>query len=109
MIQKPHNSKTLPKIKSYKNDLAPICFYFDLFTTPDFQIPVMPLPMRVDKVSNGESTYLILPNFEILSELCDKLNLQVNFKLVELRGSLFTICLPDLFIIFYDKLVIRFI
>lgn len=86
MTQKSHNSKHLPKIKSYKKDLAPICFYFDLFTTPNFQIPIMPLPMRVDKVSNGESTYLILPNFEQLSELCDELNLQVNFKLFYLIG-----------------------
>ncbi|KKL99533.1 hypothetical protein LCGC14_1813490, partial [marine sediment metagenome] len=39
------------KLKSYKKDLAPIGFYFDIFATEIFKIPVMPVPMRIDKLT----------------------------------------------------------
>lgn len=74
--------KSLPvKLKSFKDDIAPIGFYFDLFCIEPFKIPILPLPMRIDKLSNGEPTLFIILDFGKLDALCDKLDLVVNYEL----------------------------
>ncbi|MFW9938517.1 MAG: hypothetical protein ACFFD5_12775 [Candidatus Thorarchaeota archaeon] len=67
------------KLKTFKNDLAPVGFFFDIFTTDLFNIPVLPVPMRIDKVTNGKPTYLVLPDMDNLNPLFEELNLEVNF------------------------------
>lgn len=80
------NRKTLTKLKTFKNDLAPVGFYFDIFSTKIFQIPIMPIPMRIDKLSNGEPTLLITPNLEKLEKVFKKLKLRINFNLFYFIG-----------------------
>ena len=70
----------LTKLKSFKNDIAPIGFYFDIFSTDLFKIPVMPVPMRIDKISNGNACLFILPNVRELNQLGEELGFQINFK-----------------------------
>ena len=40
----------------------------------------MPIPMRIDKVTNGDPTLFILPDFKILGELYNKLNYYLDFE-----------------------------
>ena len=80
------NRKTLTKLKTFKNDLAPVGFYFDIFSTKIFQIPILPIPMRIDKLSNGEPTLLITPNLEKLEKVFKKLKLRINFNLFYFIG-----------------------
>ncbi len=68
------------KLKSFKRDLAPIGFYFDIFASEIFKIPVMPVPMRIDKLTNGDLTLFIFPDLENLNKLLKKLDLTVNVK-----------------------------
>jgi len=70
----------LRKLKSFKNDIAPIGFYFDIFTTDLFSIPIMPIPMRIDKITNGAASLFILPNILELNQLCEDLDIQIDFK-----------------------------
>lgn len=74
------------KLKSFKRDLAPVGFYFDIFTTEIFKIPVMPVPMRIDKLTNGDLTLFILPDIGNLNKLLKKLDLTINFKKFFLLG-----------------------
>ena len=69
-------SKVQYRFKTYKSDAAPFFFFIDifpldlkLFDTP-YSIalaeqiknnPIMPLPMRIDKVFNGENSIIIRP------------------------------------------------
>ena len=63
-------------MKSFKNNIAPILFYFDIFTTEIFEVPVIPVPIRIDKVINGDFTLFIPPNVDglnkIFAQLCKK-------------------------------------
>ncbi|MFX1355803.1 MAG: hypothetical protein ACFFA8_00825 [Promethearchaeota archaeon] len=68
------------KLKTFKNDLAPIGFFFDMFCTDLFNIPVLPVPMRIDKVTNGKPTYLVLPDIDKLIPLFEEYNIEINFK-----------------------------
>jgi len=68
------------KFRTYRSDAAPFFFFIDIFPL-DLKIfdtphaialanhiknnPVMPIPMRVDRVFNGESSILIRPNSPI--------------------------------------------
>lgn len=69
--------KTHFKFKTYKSDASPFFFFIDIFPldlkffdSPHLLAlakhiknnPVMPIPMRVDRVFNGESSILIRPN-----------------------------------------------
>ncbi len=74
------------KLKSFKRDLAPVGFYFDLFATEIFKIPVMPVPMRIDKLTNGDLTLFILPDHGKLNKLLKRLGLTINFKNFFLLG-----------------------
>jgi hypothetical protein len=75
------NSKYLNKLRTHKRDLAPMGFYFDIISTDIFQIPILPIPIRIDKLSNGEPTLLITPNREKLEKVFKKFNLTINFHL----------------------------
>jgi hypothetical protein len=72
--------KSPVKLKSFKRDLAPVGFYFDIFATEIFKIPVMPVPMRIDKLTNGDLTLFILPDIGNLNKMLKKLGLTINFK-----------------------------
>ena len=68
--------KPINKFKTYKFDAAPFFFFIDIFP-PDYSNinkpnmvhlinsignnPIMPLPMRVDRVFNGENSVLLRP------------------------------------------------
>ncbi len=80
------NSKHLSKLRTFKRDLAPMGFYFDIFSTDIFQIPILPIPMRIDKLSNGEPTLFITPNLEKLEKVFKRLNLTINFHLFYITG-----------------------
>ena len=67
------------KIKTFKTDLAPIGFYFDILSTEIFQIPILPIPLRIDKISNGEPTLFIPFNQQKLEKAFKKYNLTINF------------------------------
>lgn len=77
---KPNNTHPI-KLRSFKKDLAPVGFYFDIFSTEIFEIPILPIPMRIDKLSNGEPTLFITPNVEKLDKVCTRLSLNINFNL----------------------------
>lgn len=80
MSPKSFFSRTPAKLKSFKRDLAPIGFYLDIFSTEIFKIPVIPIPMRIDKLTNGEATFFIFPDVDKLNQLFEKLGLVINFK-----------------------------
>jgi hypothetical protein len=61
-------------------------FYFDIFSTDIFQMPILPIPMRIDKLSNGEPTLLITPNQEKLEKMFKRLNLTIDFHLFYRTG-----------------------
>ena len=69
------------KFKTYKSDAAPFFFYIEIypFDSSIFQLPylknliktiennpIVPLPMRIDRVVNGESSVIIRPS-EVIS------------------------------------------
>ena len=68
--------KTVYRFKTFKSDAAPFFFFIDIFPPkPDLwdsiylrvllnaikENPIMPLPMRIDRVINGMSSILIRP------------------------------------------------
>ena len=78
--------KSIHKFKIFKADAAPFFFYIDIFPSDltAFEAeravvlikninknPIMPLPMRVDRVYNGESSILIRPREPITVPLMD--------------------------------------
>lgn len=67
------------KLKSFKNDLAPIGFFLDIFSSELFEIPVMPIPMRIDNLTNGIATFFIIPDFTKLNILLERLDLVFDF------------------------------
>ncbi|MFW9969019.1 MAG: hypothetical protein ACFFDF_02385 [Candidatus Odinarchaeota archaeon] len=85
--------KPINKFKTYKYDAAPFFFYLEVFP-PDLtnfeserdvallkkmvNNPVMPLPMRVDRVFNGEQSLLIRPRNPITVPLMDDLTAIIN-------------------------------
>lgn len=74
------NKKILTKLRSYKKDIAPVGFYFDIFSTEIFEIPILPIPLRIDKLSNGQPTLFLFPNWEKLKKLSNRLKLTINFN-----------------------------
>lgn len=85
--------KPLHKFKIFKSDAAPFFFYIEIFP-PDLSVfksevlknllesiqtnPIMPLPMRVDRVFNGEKSVLIRPREPISFSIMDDLNAIIN-------------------------------
>jgi len=66
------------KIKTYKNDIAPIGFLLDLFPNEVFEIPIFPIPLRIDKVSNGQATLFINLNRDQLNHKLSPLDLEFD-------------------------------
>jgi len=73
-------------MKSFKNDIAPILFYFDVFTTEIFKEPIMPVPIRIDKVINGDLSLFINPNIDKLNEIFAKLDFTLDLKNLFIYG-----------------------
>ncbi|MFX1242413.1 MAG: hypothetical protein ACFFA7_14285 [Promethearchaeota archaeon] len=85
--------KPVNKFKTYKYDAAPFFFYLEIFP-PDLtgfdsdrdvailkkniNNPIMPLPMRVDRVFNGELSVLIRPREPLIFPLMDDLKAIIN-------------------------------
>ena len=67
-------------MKSFKRDISPICFFFDLLPNDYFKVPLMPIPMRIDKVTNGDPTLFILPDYNKLRGLGEKLDFSIDFE-----------------------------
>ncbi|NVM17778.1 MAG: hypothetical protein HWN80_08675 [Candidatus Lokiarchaeota archaeon] len=74
------------KLKVFKNDLAPVGFFFDLIPTKNFKIPIMPVPMRIDKLTNRQPTLFILPDFNSLKNKFQKYHLFIDFEQFFLIG-----------------------
>jgi len=90
MFQK---GKTQYQFKTYKSDASPFFFFIDIFPL-DLKIfdtpyslalakhiknnPVMPLPMRVDRVFNGKSSILIRPNSPVTFPLNESILAIIN-------------------------------
>jgi hypothetical protein len=85
--------KPLHKFQTFKYDAAPFFFYLEVFppdltgfaSDRDVAIlkksitnPVMPLPMRVDRVFNGESSVLIRPRESLIFPVMDDLKAIIN-------------------------------
>ena len=75
-----------PKLKVFHKDIAPVGFYFDIFTTELFQTPILPLPMRIDKLSNGEPTLFIKLDMKKIERISKKFNLCLNLNNFYLMG-----------------------
>ncbi len=85
--------KPINKFKTFKYDAAPFFFYLEVFP-PDLtgfdsdrdvallkktiNNPIMPLPMRVDRVFNGELSVLIRPREPLVFPVMDDLNAIIN-------------------------------
>lgn len=85
--------KPVHKFKIFKSDAAPFFFYIEIFP-PDLTTfksehhknllesikanPIMPLPMRVDRVFNGEKSVLIRPREPISFSLMDDFIATIN-------------------------------
>jgi len=85
--------KPINKFKIFKYDAAPFFFFIDVFP-PEFtnknkpnlvflietlkNNPIMPLPMRVDRVFNGERSILIRPKEPITFPVTDDLTASIN-------------------------------
>ena len=85
--------KPINKFKTFKSDAAPFFFYLDIFPPNPTAFksqktkallesiklnPVMPLPMRVDRVFNGEKSVLIRPREPISFLFMDNLVATIN-------------------------------
>lgn len=81
-----YKSNSIVKLRSYKNDIAPVGFYFDFFPTDLFKIPILPIPLRIDKLTNGEPTLFIPPDVQKMENVCEKLGLIINYKLFYLTA-----------------------
>ena len=83
----------LTKFKTYKSDAAPFFFFIDIFPLENSVLPqtrlsalvdsiknnpIMPLPMRVDRVFNGESSVLIRPREIIFFPVTDECIALIN-------------------------------
>jgi len=63
-----------------KNDLAPVGFFFDLFSSELFKIPILPIPLRIDRLFNMQPIYIIRPDFVKILNFLEKNSKTLNFK-----------------------------
>ncbi|MFX1311648.1 MAG: hypothetical protein ACFFHD_03410 [Promethearchaeota archaeon] len=93
--------KPINKFKTYKYDAAPFFFFIDIFP-PEYinqnnphllhliesikNNPIMPLPMRVDRVFNGERSILIRPREPISFNIMNDKTAIINTKLFLQNG-----------------------
>jgi hypothetical protein len=84
---------SLRRFKTYKSDAAPFFFFIDIYPPDRSTIehshlselinsiksnPIMPLPMRVDRVYNGEKSILLRPRKLISSQITEELTAYIN-------------------------------
>jgi len=74
------------KLKTFKNDLSPIGFFFDFFNSEIFKIPVMPVPLRIDRISNGKPTFFIKPDLIKINTIFKELSLTLDFNRFYIEG-----------------------
>lgn len=74
------------KLKSFKKDIAPIGFFFDIFSDENYPIPILPIPMRIDKLSNGQPTLFVSLDFPKLDRICHKYHLNIDYDLFFTTG-----------------------
>jgi len=72
------------RIKSNPDDMAPMIFVIDTIRSEHYKNPIIPIPVRVDKVSNGEFTSIILPSNQPQIEQDDQVYFIDVFRLLEL-------------------------
>lgn len=72
------------RIKSNPDDMAPMIFVIDTIRSEHYKNPIIPIPVRVDKVSNGEFTSIILPSIQPHIEQDDQVYIIDVFRLLEL-------------------------
>lgn len=64
------NFKKIPtKISFKKSDGAPMIFFIDVIKSKSFLNPILPMPSRIDMLSNGYPTQFILPRKQITVEV----------------------------------------
>lgn len=81
------------KFKTYKSDAAPFFFFIDIFPPnadhfnnprSSFLVnqirnnPIMPLPMRIDRVFNGKNSIIVRPNNPIVFPINESVSALVN-------------------------------
>lgn len=86
-------NKPIYKFKTYKSDAAPFFFFIDVFPPNIDQFdnprssflvnqirnnPIMPLPMRIDRVFNGESSVIVRPSEPIIFPINESVSAIVN-------------------------------
>ncbi|NHJ21897.1 MAG: hypothetical protein EAX91_13200 [Candidatus Lokiarchaeota archaeon] len=69
------------KLKAFKRDIAPIGFFFDLFSNENYDLPILPVPMRIDKIVNGQPTLVVPLDFPKLDRICNKYSLNLDYNL----------------------------
>ncbi len=89
----PEKGKLHFKFKTYKSDAAPFFFFIDIFPPKSNSFnnplssyianricenPIMPLPMRIDRVFNGESSIIVRPNDPIVFPINESISAIVN-------------------------------
>jgi len=89
----PKKGKLHFKFKTYKSDAAPFFFFIDIFPPKSNSFdnplssyianricenPIMPLPMRIDRVFNGESSIIVRPNDPIVFPINESISAIVN-------------------------------
>ncbi len=72
------------RIKSNPDDVAPMLFVIDVIRSEHYKNPIIPIPVRIDKVSNGEFTCIILPSKQPQIEQEDLVYFIDVFRFVEL-------------------------
>jgi hypothetical protein len=68
------------KLKTNKREIGIVGFFFDLFSTSLFATPILPVPIRIDKLTNGYPTCIIFPNLVSLNEISQKIGFRINFE-----------------------------
>ncbi len=83
-------SKILPnppsRLKTPKNDIAPMLFFPDVIASNNFTIPVLPIPFRLDRMSNGLPTLIIVPDLEKITNYCREKSILLDFKTFYMIG-----------------------
>ncbi len=61
-------------------------FIFDIFQTKLFEVPILPVPMRIDRVINGFPAFIISPETNILKQIFSEYNVRIIFSKFYLYG-----------------------
>ncbi len=89
MFYKP-NLAIPSKIPVYKSDGAPMLLFIDILKSKIFENPCLGTPLRIDKITNGQSTLFIFPKKQIFQEF---------------NNQFYTLNLKKIFQFFVDNLI----